>query len=357
MRFAAWCLRVMSRWSNGRDLDLPNLFDKITLSTLPICSNEFNLYVSLGVSSFAWPLLFLLRFFKMFWQEGFLFGQSLVHVFYHCVSLTLERFEACGAPCAKPKTRTSWSWSHLFDGWDPSIPKIQISRCFMCVICAYAQVEWSSKILQVSGFRCSRLWHGGRVPPLQRRWVSGLQLHLCMIYGCYSTCSSCYHKISWMPRSAPLYEKTWVGEMMNWGSKLPIYNQTKLGLKCHQSVAWIIAFIAEEDGNDAIGTRHQCFLFFCITNAIRTTSSTLNGLNPGAGLYTVKGQQTKLGEPTDVKITLCDHFRWPLYVSSMRKNTMGEYFVHEHHVWTLYGWALHGSRRNLHSPHCHSHRN
>ena len=37
-----------------------------------------------------------------------------------------------------------------------------------------------------------------------------------------------------MPRSAPLYEKTWVGEMMNWGSKLPIYNQTKLGLKCHR---------------------------------------------------------------------------------------------------------------------------
>jgi hypothetical protein len=32
----------------------------------------------------------------------------------------------------------------------------------------------------------------------------------------------------WRPRSVPLYEKTWVGEMMNWGSKLPIYNQTKL---------------------------------------------------------------------------------------------------------------------------------
>ena len=32
----------------------------------------------------------------------------------------------------------------------------------------------------------------------------------------------------WSPRSVPLYEKTWVGEMMNWGSKLPIYNQTKL---------------------------------------------------------------------------------------------------------------------------------
>ena len=35
---------------------------------------------------------------------------------------------------------------------------------------------------------------------------------------------------------------------------------------------------------------------FCLS-----TSSTLNGLNSAPGLYTVKGQQTKLGEPTDVK--------------------------------------------------------
>ena len=31
------------------------------------------------------------------------------------------------------------------------------------------------------------------------------------------------------PRSTPIYEKTWVGEMMNWGSRLPIYNQTPPG--------------------------------------------------------------------------------------------------------------------------------
>ena len=65
--------------------------------------------------------------------------------------------------------------------------------------------------------------------------------------GC--NCSSCYRNVyvklhqmflgakifleCQVSRSAPLYEKTWVGEMMNWGSKLPIYNQTKLGLKCH----------------------------------------------------------------------------------------------------------------------------
>eukprot|EP00439_Symbiodinium_sp_Y106_P022874 s255_g2.t2 len=54
--------------------------------------------------------------------------------------------------------------------------------------------------------------------------------------------------------SQPLYEKTWVGEMMNWGSKLPIYNQTKMEL-----------------------------------------------MRKAQGLYTNLGAQTKLGDPTDVK--------------------------------------------------------
>ena len=51
-----------------------------------------------------------------------------------------------------------------------------------------------------------------------------------------------------------IYEKTWVGEMMNWGSKLEIYNQTKMNI-----------------------------------------------MRMAQGLYTAKGEQTKLGEPTDVK--------------------------------------------------------
>mmetsp|Transcript_50726 Transcript_50726/g.94796 ORF Transcript_50726/g.94796 Transcript_50726/m.94796 type:complete len:792 (-) Transcript_50726:111-2486(-) len=51
-----------------------------------------------------------------------------------------------------------------------------------------------------------------------------------------------------------MYEKTWVGEMMNWGSKLSIYNKTK-----------------------------QDFM------------------RRAQGLYTYEGAQTKLGDPTDVK--------------------------------------------------------
>jgi len=68
----------------------------------------------------------------------------------------------------------------------------------------------------------------------------------------YDTVVECLHCKE--DGSAPLYEKTWVGEMMNWGSKLPIYNQTKMEM-----------------------------------------------MRLAQGLYTVKGQQTKLGEPTDVK--------------------------------------------------------
>ena len=126
---------------------------------------------------------------------GMFFGQSLVRVFYPCLSLNLERFEARGAPCAKSQTRTSWSWSHLFDGWDPGILKhtdfaLLHVILFLCIICQCASwilVKFED-IAKKSGFRCSRLWHGGRVPPLQRRWVSGLQLQqllpqcLCNVY-------------------------------------------------------------------------------------------------------------------------------------------------------------------------------
>ncbi|CAK9029838.1 unnamed protein product [Durusdinium trenchii] len=54
--------------------------------------------------------------------------------------------------------------------------------------------------------------------------------------------------------STPIYEKTWVGEMMNWGSRLPIYNQTKMEM-----------------------------------------------MRMAQGLYSTKGDQVKLGDPTDVK--------------------------------------------------------
>ncbi|CAL1159166.1 unnamed protein product [Cladocopium goreaui] len=68
----------------------------------------------------------------------------------------------------------------------------------------------------------------------------------------YDTVVECLHCKE--DGSVPLYEKTWVGEMMNWGSKLPIYNQTKMEM-----------------------------------------------MRMAQGLYTKKGHQTKLGEPTDVK--------------------------------------------------------
>ncbi|CAE7222302.1 htyE [Symbiodinium natans] len=64
--------------------------------------------------------------------------------------------------------------------------------------------------------------------------------------------------------SEPIYEATWVGELMNWGSKLPIYNQTKQEM-----------------------------------------------MRQAQGLYLSNGTQTSLGEPTDVKaieasLALCD---------------------------------------------------
>ena len=121
--------RVMSRWSNGRDLDLPNLFDKTTLSTFPICSNEFIRFT--GCFKLCMKL-FLFRFVQNVLAGGMFFGQSLVRVFFPCLSLNVERFEACGAPCAKSQTRTSWSWSHLFDGWDPGILKKYQSHAASC---------------------------------------------------------------------------------------------------------------------------------------------------------------------------------------------------------------------------------
>ena len=92
--------------------------------------------------------LFLFRFVQNVLAGGMFFGQSLVRVFYPCLSLNLERFEACGAPCAKSQTRTSWSWSHLFDGWDPFILKnTHLTLLHVILFCSQifvnAQVEWS----------------------------------------------------------------------------------------------------------------------------------------------------------------------------------------------------------------------
>ena len=244
-------VRVMSRWSNGRHLDLPNLFDKILRLLWVHCKK---LYVSVGFKLCMQMTLFLLRLFKRVWQEGFLFAQSLVSVFYPCLSLNLERFEACGAPCAKSQTRTSWSWSHLFDGWDPGILKKYQSHAASCDIllvhiCQCA--SWMKFEGYCQNFEAFVVPDYDTVVECLHCKEDGCLGCKCIFVWCMepAAAATAMFRSSYIryflglrfflknPRSAPLYEKTWVGEMMNWGSKLPIYNQTKLGLKCHRSVA------------------------------------------------------------------------------------------------------------------------
>ena len=152
-------VRVMSRWSNGRHLDIWQNYPEYT-------SNMFQ-----WIYTFHWVFQALHEvvsspFVQNVLAGGMFFGQNLVRVFYPRLSLDLERFEACGAPCAKSKTWTSWSWSHLFDGWDPGILKKYKSHAAscdsFCAICQCASFSWSSKdiakILRLSLFQIMTQW-------------------------------------------------------------------------------------------------------------------------------------------------------------------------------------------------------
>lgn len=236
---------------------------------------------------------------------GMFFGQSLVRVFYPCLSFNLERFEACGAPCAKSQTRTSWSWSHLFDGWDPGILKKYKSHgCFMwfflCIICQCAKLnEVFEDIAKFSGFRCSRLWHGGRVPPLQRRWVSGLQLHPAAaatsdVLGAKIS-GKCQGLLHSMRR--PGWERWWIGE-----ANCPFTIKRSLDWNAiHESLGKLLPFKLRKMEMMRLAQGTNAFWIFAsqMQYALPAALWMVWILEPG--LYTVKGQQTKLGEPTDVK--------------------------------------------------------
>ena len=183
--------------------------------------------------------------------------------------------------------------------------------------------------------------------PLQRRWVSWLR-----VFQDQSTAVIRCTPPWWCPRSVPLYEKTWVGEMMNWGSKLPIYNQTKLvslflihvwihvlsvlnELNCHElhdivshCKPWccnVIGISAHSSDPLLLGRWKWCawhkasdsFCRLCLWQSKKwqdcrpdwpsavvcfsLRASWLRSSSNPSGLYTKKGHQTKLGEPTDVK--------------------------------------------------------
>jgi len=126
-------------------------------------------------------------------------------------------------------------------------------------------VEWQQVVRPKNGFvvnvgEMMSRWSNGRMkhvvhrvpnPSPGRDRLGRISL-MAFVLPDYDAVVECIH----CPKdgSQPLYEKTWVGEMMNWGSKLPIYNQTKMEL-----------------------------------------------MRKAQGLYTNLGAQTKLGDPTDVK--------------------------------------------------------
>ncbi|CAE7037072.1 hxnY [Symbiodinium natans] len=126
-------------------------------------------------------------------------------------------------------------------------------------------VEWQQVVRPKNGFvvnvgEMMSRWSNGRMKHVVHRVpnpVPGREPHgrislMAFVLPDYDAVVECIHCSK--DGSEPLYEKTWVGEMMNWGSKLPIYNQTKM-----------------------------------------------EAMRRAQGLYTNLGAQTKLGEPTDVK--------------------------------------------------------
>ncbi|CAE7400980.1 GA2OX8 [Symbiodinium pilosum] len=101
-------------------------------------------------------------------------------------------------------------------------------------------VEWQQVVRPKNGFvvnvgEMMSRWSNGRmkhvvhrVPnPVPGRDQVGRISLMAFILPDYDATVECIHCHE--DGSEPLYEKTWVGEMMNWGSKLPIYNQTKPG--------------------------------------------------------------------------------------------------------------------------------
>ncbi|CAJ1461618.1 unnamed protein product, partial [Effrenium voratum] len=125
--------------------------------------------------------------------------------------------------------------------------------------------EWQSVVRPAGGFvvNCGEMmsrWSNGRLKHVVHRVQNPVPGHadadrislMAYVLPDYDAVVECEH--CKRDGSKPLYDKTWVGEMMNWASKLPIYNKTKQDL-----------------------------------------------MRMAQGLYTRSGSQTKLGEPTDVK--------------------------------------------------------
>lgn len=126
-------------------------------------------------------------------------------------------------------------------------------------------VEWQNVVRPPGGYvvnvgEMMSRWSNGRMRHVVHRVRNPVVNHtdpgrvslMAYVLTDYDTPVECLHCRS--DGSEPIYEPTWVGELMNWGSKLPIYNQTKQDM-----------------------------------------------MRQAQGLYLSNGTQTSLGEPTDIK--------------------------------------------------------
>ena len=126
-------------------------------------------------------------------------------------------------------------------------------------------VEWQNVVRPPGGYvvnvgEMMSRWSNGRMRHVVHRVRNPVVNHtdpgrvslMAYVLTDYNTPVQCLHCHS--DGFEPIYEATWVGELMNWGSKLPIYNQTKQDM-----------------------------------------------MRQAQGLYLSNGTQTTLGEPTDIK--------------------------------------------------------
>ena len=126
-------------------------------------------------------------------------------------------------------------------------------------------VEWQNVVRPAGAYvvnvgEMMSRWSNGRMRHVVHRVANPVVNHtdpgrvslMAYVLTDYDAVVECLHCTA--DGSEPMYEPTWVGEMMNWGSKLSIYNHTKQEM-----------------------------------------------MRQAQGLYLANGTQTALGEPTDVK--------------------------------------------------------
>ena len=117
----------------------------------------------------------------------------------------------------------------------------------------------------------------------------------------YGTCSSCYRilgaKISWKTQGLlhsmrrPGWERWWIGE-----ANCPFTIKRSLDWNAmDELLGKLLPFKLRKMEMMRLAQGTHAFWMFASQNAIRTTSSTLNGLNPGARFVHCEGPADKIG--------------------------------------------------------------